>query len=156
MRWSNDGRQIVTRICGQSCEPLAAFTVPDELGPALHSRIVDRSGFLGVRPPAAFGPDDRLYVLERNVTKDWVDHVQTLVVYDAQTLQHSTTLLKLDFRWDLKEVVPTEAGIFVVGKPSDASGKDKGPTALYRVEHGDLVHVKDFEFGVLTPVFSSP
>ncbi len=156
MRWSNDGRQIVTRICGDSCEPLVTFDVPAELGPPLLSNIIDQSGFLGVRPSAAFGPDGRLFVLERNVTERWKDHAQSVVVFDAATLQQPTTLLTVDWQWDLKEVVPTEAGLFVVGKPRNEAGETTGPTGLYRVDGGNLVFVKDFEFGVLTPVFSRP
>jgi hypothetical protein len=123
----------------------------------MHFRIVDRSGFLGVRPSATFGPDGRLFVLERNVAARWKDHVQSVVVYDGVTSDRPTTLLRVGFGWDLKEVVPTEVGTFVVGRARDASGRVAGPTALYRVEHGTLVRVKTFgDFGVLTPVFSRP
>jgi hypothetical protein len=155
MRWSNDGRALVTRMCDDTCESLVAYAVPDSLGPTLRFRIVDRSGFSGVRPSAAFGPDGRLFVLERNVAGHWRDHVQTIAVYDGVTLERSTTVLRVDFGWDLKEVVPTEAGIFVVGSARDESGRVARPTALYRVERGGLVPVKTFgDFGVLTPVFS--
>jgi hypothetical protein len=155
MRWSNNGRTLVTRICDATCESLVAYAVPGNLGPALRFRIVERSGFLGMRPSATFGPDGRLFVLERNVAARWKDHVQSVVVYDGGTLEHQSTVLRVDFRWDLKEVVPTEVGTFVVGRARDASGRVAGPTALYRVEHGALVAVKTFgDFGVLTPVFS--
>jgi hypothetical protein len=157
MRWSNDGRTLVTRLCGETCESLVAYAVPDNLGPALRFRIVDQSGFLGVRPSATFGPDGKLFVLERNVAARWKDHVQSVVVYDGVTLDRPTTVLEVDFGWDLKEVVPTDVGTFVVGRPRDESGRVAGPTALYRVERGGLVPVKTFgDFGVLTPVFSRP
>ncbi len=157
MRWSNDGRTLVTRICDETCESLVAYAVPESLGSSMHFRIVDRSGFLGVRPSATFGPDGRLFVLERNVAARWKDHVQSVVVYDGVTSDRPTTLLRVGFGWDLKEVVPTEVGTFVVGRARDASGRVAGPTALYRVEHGTLVRVKTFgDFGVLTPVFSRP
>ena len=157
MRWSNDGRAIVTRICRETCESLVAYAVPDVLGSPLGLRVVDRSGFLGVRPSAAFGPDGSLFVLERNIAAEWKDHEQTIVVYDGATLDGPRTVLRTGFEWDLKEVVPTEAGTFVVGTPRDESGQVAGPTALYRVERGDLVPVKTFDdWGVLTPVLSRP
>ncbi|HYL52389.1 MAG TPA: hypothetical protein VEZ15_10495 [Acidimicrobiia bacterium] len=157
MRWSNDGRSIVTRICAKTCASLVAYDVPANLGAPLHSRTLDRSGFPGETPSAAFGPDGSLFVLERNVAADWRDHVQSLVVYDAATLAHPTTELRVDFHWDLKEVVPTEAGTFVVVTERSETGQATGPTALYRVEHGNLVAVKRFaDFGVVTPVFSRP
>jgi len=157
MRWSNDGRSIVTRVCAATCASIVAYDVPANLGAPLQLRTLDRSGFLGEQPSAAFGPDGRLFVLERNVAAEWRDHVQSLVVYDAATLAHPTADLRVDFHWDLKEVVPTEVATFVVGTERSESGQATRPTALYRVEHGNLVAVKTFaDFGVLTPVFSRP
>ncbi len=147
----------MTRICDATCESLVAYSVPDNLGSPLRLRIVDRSGFLGVRPSAAFGPDGSLVVLERNVAAHWKDHVQTVVAYDGVSLASRTIVLRVDFGWDLKEVVPTEAGTFVVGRTRDESGRVTGQTALYRIEDGALVAVKTFgDFGVLTPVISHP
>ncbi len=154
MRWSNDGRTIVTRICGDTCEALVRFDVPARLGGALRTHVVTRSGFSGVRPPAVFGPDGSLYVLERNVPARWRDHRQSLTVYDT-SFHRSTTLLDVDYRWDLKEVVATAAGdSFVVATPRNEAGEVIGPTGLYRVDDGRLVPVKDFDYGVLTPVFA--
>jgi hypothetical protein len=153
MRWSPDGRNVVTRVCGETCEALVRFEVPSELDGVLRSHVVAKSGFLGVRPPAAFGPDGALYFLERNVTERWREHAQQLVVYDGQEFTRLATLLSIDFHWDLKEVIPTQVGVFVVGTPRDERGHKTGNTGLYRVVDGGLVHVKDFDFGVMSPTF---
>jgi hypothetical protein len=155
MRWSNDGRNVVTRVCGQSCESLVRFEVPNQLGGALRSYVITRSGFLGMRPPAAFGPGSALYVLTRNITQSWREHAQELLVYDGDTFEPTGNLLRVDWRWDLEEVVPTAAGVFVVGTPTDEHGRPTGLTGMFRVENGELVHVKDFDYGVMTPVFTA-
>ena len=150
MRWSPDGHHVVTRLCNKTCEPLVAFDVPDELGPPLHDRVIDRSGFLGVRPPASFGTRG-LYVLERNVATTWRQHRQAIVVLDASSFRSRTTVLDVDYHWDLVSVVPVGNDVFTIGTPRDASGAATGPRALYRVDHGGLVRVRTANYGSVTP-----
>jgi hypothetical protein len=127
--WSPNGDRLVART-----DRSTAYDVPARLGRALAPRDMPIDG------PAAFGVDG-LYVLEAGRLDRW-----------SLSLTKRTTVVA-NVGPSASQVVPTAAGTYVVARSEPGGPADQ----LYVVDHGALVHVRDFRsFGTMTPVLPAP
>jgi len=160
LRWSPDGSYLVAVSCAGECT-LQRIDVPRGLGAplAVQSGAVLYPTHLIRSASVAFAPDG-LYALEArtpiqgaSATTRPTDDVSRV---DPVTLVATTPLFSGGDQWDISQIVPTVAGVYVIATPvRDAASKStaKPVPGLYRVEAGRLVLVRRLvDPGTLTPV----
>ncbi len=129
LAFAPDGRSLVAR----SCE------APTDCG---------RIGWVAFGSPILNGADTPFAVASDGVYF-FAGNRLTIRVAGWKSMQPAKTLLTVGKGWTLQQVLPTRAGVFVVGSYA------KQPVALYQVSGKSLVRVRAYrpgELGKLTPV----